>query len=170
MTITPALASRESATIERSAWRALTASWLGWMFDGYENYALILVMAVAARQLLPPERLASAPVYMAGLLSATLLGWAVGGIVAGVLTDYVGRRRMLMLSILWYAVFSGFTALSPTYSSLLLLRFLTGLGLGAEWGPGATIVAEYWPPSSRGRAGGVLHSAFGTGYLLAAAL
>ena len=58
-----------SASIEGSAWRALTASWLGWMFDGYENYALILVMAIAVRQLLPPERLASAPVYMAGLLS-----------------------------------------------------------------------------------------------------
>src|SRR5262245_64466741 len=119
MTITPALASRESATIERSAWRALTASWLGWMFDGYEVYALVLVMATAARQLLPPEKLASAPVYMAGLLSATLLGWAVGGVIAGVLTDHIGRRRMLMLSILWYAVFTGLTDLSQCYCSVV---------------------------------------------------
>ena len=170
MTITPALASRESATIERSAWRALTASWLGWMFDGYEVYALVLVMATAARQLLPPERLASAPVYMAGLLSATLLGWAVGGVIAGVLTDYIGRRRMLMLSILWYAVFTGLTALSPDYWSFMIFRFLTGLGLGAEWGPGSPIVAEFWPPSSRGRAVGALHSASGVGSLLASAV
>jgi len=160
-------ASRGWVSIERSAWRALTASWLGWMFDGYETYALILVMAVASRQLLPPERLGSAPVYMAGLLSATLLGWAVGGVIAGVLTDYIGRRRMLMLSILWYAVFTGLTALSPDYWSLLIFRFLTGLGLGAEWGPGCAIVAEFWPPSSRGRAGGALHAAHGVGNLLA---
>ena len=159
-----------SVSIERSAWRALTASWLGWMFDGYENDALILVMAVAARQLLPPERLASAPVYMAGLLSATLLGWAVGGVIAGVLTDYIGRRRMLMLSILWYAVFTGLTAFSPDYWSLLIFRFLTGLGLGAEWGPGSAIVAEFWPPSSRGRAGGALHAAHGVGNFLASAV
>src|SRR5262249_24361814 len=104
-----------SVSIESSAWRALTASWLGWMFGGSENFALILVRAVASRQALPPERLGSAPVYMAGLLSATLLGWAVGGVIAGVLTDYIGRRRMLMLSILWYAVFTGLTAVSPGY-------------------------------------------------------
>src|SRR5215510_2484120 len=157
-----------SVSIERSAWSALAASWLGWMFDGYETYALILVMAVAVRQLLPPERLASAPVYMAGLLSVTLLGWAIGGVIAGVLTDYIGRRRMLMLSILWYAVFTGLTAFSPGYWSLLIFRFLTGLGLGAEWGPGSAIVAEFWPPSSRGRAGGALHAAHGVGSLLAA--
>jgi predicted MFS family arabinose efflux permease len=59
-----------------------------------------------------------------------------------------------MLSILWYAVFTGLTALSPDYWSLLIFQFLTGLGLGAEWGPGCAIVAEFWPPSSRGRAGG----------------
>src|SRR5262245_8293183 len=170
MTMTPVLARHESAPIERSAWQALTASWLGWMFDGYENYALILVMAVATRQLLPPERLASVPVYMAGLLSATLLGWAVGGVIAGVLTDYIGRRRMLMLSILWYAVFAGLTALSPDYWFLLVFRFLTGLGLGAEWGPGSAIVAEFWPPALRGRAGRVLHAAYGVGNLVASAI
>src|SRR5262249_16245238 len=97
----------------------------------------------------------------------TLLGWAVGGVIAGVLTDYIGRRRMLMLSILWYAIFTGLTAVSPGYWSLLLFRFLTGLGLGAEWGPGAAIVAEFWPPRSRGRAGGVLHAAHGVGLLVA---
>jgi MFS family permease len=140
------------------------------MFDGYENYALILVMAIAARQLLPAEALTSLPLYVAGLLSVTLLGWAVGGVIAGVLTDYIGRRRMLMLSILWYAVFTGLTALSSSYGSLLAFRFLTGLGLGAEWGPGTAIVAEFWPPSSRGRAGGALHAAVGVGNFLASAI
>jgi MFS family permease len=140
------------------------------MFDGYETYALVLVMALAVRQLLPPERLPKASVYMGGLLAVTLLGWAVGGVVAGVLADYIGRRRMLMLSILCYAAFAGLTALSRDYWSFLTFRFFTGLGLGAEWGPGAAIVAEFWPPSSRGRAAGALHAAFGVGLLLASGI
>lgn len=159
-----------STSIGKAGWRALAASWLGWMFDGYETYALVLVMALAVRQLLPPERLPRASVYIGGLLAVTLLGWAFGGVAAGVLTDYIGRKRMLMISILWYAALAGLTALSPNYWSLLVFRFLTGLGLGAEWGPGTAIVAEFWPPSLRGRAGGALHSALGVGFFLASGI
>jgi len=75
-----------------------------------------------------------------------------------------------MLSILCYAVFAGLTALSWDYWSLLIFRCFTGLGLGAEWGPGAAIVAEFWPPASRGRAAGALHSAYGFGLLLASGI
>src|SRR5713101_343523 len=167
---TVARAESWTASIGKAGWRALAASWMGWMFDGYENYALILVMAQAVGQLLPPERLPRASVYMGGLLAVTLLGWATGGVAAGVLADYIGRKRMLMVSILWYAVFAGLTALSRDYWSLLVFRFLTGLGLGAEWGPGTAIVAEFWPPSSRGRAGGALHAAFGVGSFLASGI
>ena len=60
--------------------------------------------------------------------------------------------------------------LSWNYWSLLTFRFLTGLGLGAEWGPGAAIVAESWPSASRGRAAGALHSAYGVGFLLASGI
>ncbi len=91
-------------------------------------------------------------------------------LAAGVLADYFGRRRMLMLSILCYAVFAGLTALSWDYWSLLAFRFCTGIGLGAEWGPGAAIVAEFWPPASRGRAAGTLHSAYGVGMLVASGI
>jgi MFS family permease len=139
------------------------------MFDGYETYTLVLVMAPVVSQFLPPDA-AKAPMCMGGLLAATLLGWAVGGIAAGVLADYLGRRRTLMLSILWYAIFAALTALSRDYWSFLIFRFFTGLGLGAEWGPGAAIVAELWPPSSRGRAAGVLHSAHGVGIFLASGI
>ena len=150
-----------------ASWRALIASFLGWMFDGYETYALILVAGVALRQLLLPDQLASIPIYIGGLLAVTLVGWATGGIIAGVLADYIGRKRMLMLSILWYALFTGLTAFAASYTSLLILRFLTGLGLGAEWGPGTAILGESWPSRSRGRAASVLQSAIGFGLLLA---
>ncbi|HEY7064315.1 MAG TPA: MFS transporter [Chloroflexota bacterium] len=151
-------------------WRALIASWLGWMFDGYETYALVLVAAIATRQLIAADQVTQLPIYVGGLLCVTLLGWATGGVLAGIFADYVGRKRMLMYSILWYALFTGLTALAPNYWILLVLRFLTGLGLGAEWGPGTAMVAEFWPPAVRGRAAAVLQSAFGFGFMLATAL
>ena len=156
--------------ISQAGWRALAASWLGWMFDGYETYALVLVMTPAVRQLVGTERLSKASIYVGGLLSVTMLGWAVGGVTAGVLADYIGRKRTLILSILCYAVFAGLTALSWDYWSLLIFRFFTGFGLGAEWGPGAAIVAEFWPAASRGRAAGALHAAYGVGLLMASAI
>jgi MFS family permease len=157
-------------SINRSAQRALIASWMGWMFDGYEGFALVLVMTPAMHQLLPPDRVPSASIYVGGLLAATMMGWAVGGVAAGVLADYVGRRRTLMVSILCYAVFAGLTAISWNYWSMLICRFFTGIGLGAEWGPGAAIVAEFWPAASRGRAGGALHAAYGVGLLVASGI
>jgi MFS family permease len=165
-----ATAEPRTTSIGKASWRALAASWLGWMFDGYESYALVLVMMPAVRQLISPEKLPKAALYVGGLLAVTLLGWATGGIAAGVLADYFGRRRTLMLSILCYALFAGLAALSWNYWSLLIFRFLTGLGLGAEWGPGAAIVAEFWPPASRGRAAGALHAAYGVGLLLASGI
>src|SRR2546428_691662 len=164
------IAAREPSApqaLTAASWRALVASFLGWMFDGYETYALILVAAVALRQLLAPDQLASLPIYIGGLLAVTLIGWATGGIIAGILADYIGRKRMLMLSILWYALFTGLTAFAGSYASLLILRFLTGLGLGAEWGPGTAILGESWPAKSRGRAASVLQSAIGFGLLIA---
>jgi MFS family permease len=166
---TAAIRLRAIAT-NQSARRALIASWMGWMFDGYEAFALVLVMTPAVHQLLTPDRQPSASIYAGGLLAATQIGFAAGGVAAGVLADYVGRRRTLMLSILCYAVFAGLTAMSWNYWSMLICRFFTGIGLGAEWGPGAALVAEFWPAASRGRAGGTLHAAYGVGLLVASGI
>jgi MFS family permease len=148
-------------------WKAFYAAALGWLFDGYETYVLVLVASIAVREVVPPADLHALPTYVGGLLGATLLGWATGGVVSGVLSDYIGRKRALMLSILCYALFTGLTAFAHTYWTLVLFRFMTGLGLGGEWGPGAALVCELWPPSARGRACGALQSAFGVGMLLA---
>ncbi len=166
----PAFDRQASRPLDPAAWRALLAAAFGWLFDGYETYALILVGAVAIGDLLPPDQRAQLPLYFGGLIGVTLVGWATGGLVGGVLADYLGRRRMLMLSVLCYAVFTGMSALAQTYWMLLVFRFLTGLGLGGEFCPGAALVGELWPPARRGRAAGVLASAFGIGTLLAAGL
>jgi MFS family permease len=151
-------------------WKAFYAAALGWLFDGYESYVLVLVASTAVRDVLPAADLHDLSTYVGGLLAATLLGWATGGVVSGVLSDYIGRKRTLMLSILCYAMFTGLTAFAHTYWTLVAFRFMTGLGLGGEWGPGATLVGELWPPSARGRACAALQSAWGGGMLLASVL
>jgi MFS family permease len=163
----PPSAPRGRAARPPAAPRALLAAALGWLFDGYETYAVILVGAVAIRDLVAPDQQAQLPLYFGGLTAVTLFGWATGGLVSGVLADYIGRRRTLMLSILVYAVFTGLGAVVPNYWLLLACRFLTGLGLGGEFAPGTTLVGELWPAEQRGRAAGALASAFGIGCLLA---
>src|SRR5262245_21161776 len=157
----PALAADASP----AARRALLACALGWLFDGYETYTLFLVGTVAIRDLVAPGELANVPLYFAGLVAMTLLGWATGGVSCGVFADYRGRRRTIVLSFTLYAGFTGLSALAQSYWMLLAFRFITGLGLGGEFAPGTTMVSELWSPGRRGRAAGVLASAFGFGCL-----
>lgn len=156
------------AGVTRNHWRVLTASFLGWIFDGYETYALVAAMPVALRALLSPEQLQSSAVWAGTAIGATLLGWGIGGLIGGTLADYVGRKRVMIYSVLFYAVFSGLTALSPTFFVLVALRFLTGMAMGSEWSTGVAMVAETWPNHARPKGAGLLQSGFGWGTLLAA--
>ncbi|ASQ91901.1 MFS transporter [Streptomyces sp. 11-1-2] len=154
--------------IDKSSRRALFASWLGWTFDGFETYALVLVGPAAVTAVGTDVQLADLPAYVSGLVAATLAGWALGGILAGFAADRLGRRRTLIISIFWYALFTGLTALAPDYWWLLVLRFITGMGLGAEWGSATALIGELWPNRSRGRAAAFLQSGFGVGAVIAA--
>jgi MFS family permease len=149
---------------DRSSWRALLASNLGWMFDGYETYILVLTGPAVIASLLSPEQ---TPIYFGILLAVTLAGWTVGGIGGGLVADRIGRKRTLMLSIFLYAIFTGLTALSPSILVFAIFRFLAGIGIGAEWGAGAVLVSEKFPNYARGRAAAILQSGFGVGFLLA---
>jgi MFS family permease len=157
-------------SISPAGWKALLGSFLGWVCDGYETYTLVLVAAVAVQQLVAKQLLSQTPLLVGGLLAATLVGWATGGVVGGIFSDYLGRRRMMMISILWYSLFAGLTAFSPNYTILLIFRFLTGLGMGAEWGPGSAMVSEHLPDKARARGAGVLQSGLGFGFLIATGL
>jgi MFS family permease len=107
----------------------------------------------------------------AGLIaSATLVASAVGGAFAGVLSDRIGRVRVLMLSILFYSLFTALSATARSAGELTFWRVLVGLGLGAEWSAGSVLVAETWPAKHRGKAIGLMQSGWAIGYILASLL
>jgi MFS family permease len=107
----------------------------------------------------------------AGLVSAaTLVASSFGGILAGYLSDRIGRRATLIATILTYSLASGGTALSQGLWDLIAWRALVGLGLGGEWSAGATLVAESWPAHQRAKAVSLMQSGWAIGYMLAALL
>jgi MFS family permease len=148
-------------------WRVLWASFLGWIFDGYETFALIVAIGPILTTLLPPEARSQLGAYAGLTIGVTLLGWGVGGVIGGTITDYIGRKRMMIYSILGYAFFTGLTALSWSVESLIALRFLTGIAMGSEWSTGATLIAETWPDRARPKGAGFMQSGFGFGTFLA---
>jgi MFS family permease len=153
--------------LDRRQWYTLVAANLGWVFDGYETYALILTVAPVFRQLLPAGQLATIPFYAGLTIGVTLLGWGIGGIVGGILSDYIGRKRMLIYAILAYSLTTGLTALAWSWTSFIALRFIVGLAIGSEWGTGAAMVAEMWPPQHRGKGAGLMQCGLGIGFFLA---
>jgi MFS family permease len=141
--------------------RALTAASLGWMLDAMDVMLYSLVLKSIQDELhLKPST--------SGLLVAmTLVTAAVGGLVFGRLADYWGRARSMMLCILIYSVFTGLSGLAQNVWQLAVCRILLGLGMGGEWGTGAALVAESFPPENRGKAMGLLQSFWAVGYGLA---
>lgn len=141
---------------------------LGWVFDGYETFATVLIAPSIVGDLIGHGAARTQPLYVSGILAATLVAWAIGGLVSGMLADRLGRRRVLFYSILWYSLCSAFAAAAPNYVALLALRFLTGIGMGAEWGAGSSLVSEVLSDKNRGKGIALLQSSFGFGFLLAA--
>ncbi len=148
-------------------WKTLLASNIGWLCDGFETYALILTIGVALRQLLDPGRYSQIPLYAGSVIALTLLGWALGGVVGGILTDYFGRKRIMLFSILAYSLTTGLSAIAWDWTSFAVLRFIAGLGIGSEWVTGAAIVSEMWPNRMRGRGVGIMQCGFSLGFFLA---
>ena len=144
--------------------RALIAAALGWMLDAFDVmlYALLLTSIIAdlgiSRQ-------------TAGAIgSVTLLAAAAGGLLFGVVADRYGRTRALMASVAIYSVFTAACGLATSALQLAMFRILLGIGMGGEWASGAALVSETWPAEHRGKALGLMQSAWAIGYGLAAAV
>ena len=144
--------------------RALVAAALGWMLDAFDVmlWALVLPDVMAHFALSKPA---------AGLLgSIALLASAAGGLAFGVIADRFGRTRALIGSILGYSIFTFLCGLSQTVWQLAAFRVGLGLGMGGEWASGAALVAESWSARDRGKALGLMQSAWAIGYGAAAAV
>jgi MFS family permease len=154
-------------TLSREQWRVLLASNLGWLFDGFEIFALFITVGFALHQLLDPSQYATIPQYAGYVLATTVFGWATGGVIGGIVADYIGRKRTMMLAIVVYSITTGLSAFAWDWVSFAVLRFLVGVGIGSEWATGASIVSELWPDHSRGKGGGLLQCGAGLGGILA---
>jgi MFS family permease len=154
-------------SLNRSQWKALIAANLGWTFDGFEVFALILTVGVALHQLLDPSQYPFIPAYAGAVIAITVFGWAIGGLLGGMLADYLGRKRSMTLTILAYSLLTGVSAFSWDWLSFAVFRFLVGLAIGSEWATGASIMAELWPAKARGKGGAFLQSGYPIGSILA---
>jgi MFS family permease len=142
--------------------RALVAASLGWMLDSFDVMLYALVLAALIADL-------GMSTTTAGLLgSLTLVASAAGGLLFGVLADRYGRTRALIWSVLIYSIFTALCGFAQSVAQLAVFRVCLGIGMGGEWATGAALVSETWPAQHRGKALGLVQSAWAIGYGLAA--
>jgi len=159
--------TRPSAGITRHQWLTLTGTTLGWGMEGFDASLYTLIVVPATTEVLGPGATTANIAYHAGLgIAIFLVGWALGGLVFGLLSDYFGRVRVLMAAVVLYAVFTAASAFAQEFWQLALLRFVAGLGSGVEAPVGAVLMAETWNNRYRARAIGVMMSGFAGGFFL----
>jgi MFS transporter, SHS family, lactate transporter len=141
---------------------ALIAGFLGWTLDAFDFFILTYVLTDVARDFhrTRPE--------IAATITASLAMRPVGALIFGVLADRFGRRLPLMLDVLFYSVVEVLSGLAPGYRSFLILRLLYGIGMGGEWGVGASLALESVPARWRGVLSGLLQEGYALGNILAA--
>ena len=154
--------SIESSGSARDYVSALATSFLGWTLDAFDFFVLVFTIPAIAK-----EFHTGIPA-IAATITATLAFRPVGAFIFGLLADRYGRRLPLMLDLVFYSVIEVLSGLAPNYTTFLVLRALFGIGMGGEWGVGASLVMEKVPPRWRGVLSGVLQEGYAVGYLLAA--
>ena len=156
----------------RYQWTVLAAAWLGWGFDVFDGLLFNYVAPNAVPTLLgiPLGSAAarSATLYWTGLLTSLfLIGWAVGGVIFGPISDRFGRRRTLMITMVLYALGTAACAFVTDIWQLTACRLIASLGIGGEWAAGAAMVAEVVDEEHRVEAGALLYTAAPFGLFLA---
>src|SRR3954467_6322980 len=157
----PAISEPSSTLSRRDQWHAVTAGRLGWTLDAFDFFVLVFLVDTLASQFHVTKT------QVVFTLTATLAMRPVGAIIFGLLADRYGRRRPLMANVIFFSVVELLCGFSPNYSVFLILRALYGIGMGGEWGVGASLAMEAAPPQWRGILSGVLQSGYPLGYLLA---
>jgi SHS family lactate transporter-like MFS transporter len=140
---------------------ALLAGFLGWTLDAFDFFVVVFLYDTLAREF----HVSKAAIILT--TTATLALRPVGALVFGLLADRYGRRIPLMANVIYFSIIELACGFAPSYTVFLILRALFGIGMGGEWGVGASLAMEAAPPRWRGILSGILQSGYSTGYLLA---
>ena len=138
--------------------RTMGACFSGWALDAFDVqiYSFVIPALIATWGMTKAQ---------AGYLGTVALVFsAIGGALAGTLSDKIGRVRVLQLTVLWFAGFTFLSGFAQNFNQLMVLRALQGLGFGGEWAAGAVLISEVIRPAYRGRASGTVHSGFAVGW------
>ncbi|MEM1068352.1 MAG: MFS transporter [Planctomycetota bacterium] len=152
-------------------WLVLVIASLGWVFDVFEGQIFVASMRDAMPALLDGVEADNDRVLRWNNIAFGffLLGGAVGGVFFGVVSDRIGRSKTMVLTILFYSVFTCVSAFAQAPWQMVLLRFLVAMGVGGEWAVASAMVAEVMPTRSRPMMGSIFHASSVFGTLLAAA-
>jgi len=148
--------------MKASSRHAVLAGFLGWTLDAFDFFVVVFLLDILAAQFKVPKR------DIVNTLTATLMFRPVGALIFGFLADRYGRRIPLMANVIYFSLIELCSGFSQTYTQFLILRALFGIGMGGEWGVGASLAMEQSPKKWRGVLSGVLQSGYSIGYLLAA--
>lgn len=159
--------------LNRYHWFVFFVAVLGWLFDTMDQQLFNIARVPAMRELLKPaDGSAANPAmvkeYAGYATSIFLIGWGSGGILFGILGDLLGRAKTMMLTILFYSVFTGLSAFSVGFWDFAFYRFLTGIGVGGEFAVGVSLVAEVMPERARSFALGWVQALSAIGNITAA--
>jgi SHS family lactate transporter-like MFS transporter len=153
---------REFRSLTPPQKRAFAAAFFGWMLDGFDFTILTFVLADIQRSFTVDNALAGA------LGTVTLMFRLIGGAAAGTAADRWGRKLPLVLSIVWFSLFTVLSGFSTSYAVLFACRALFGIGMGGEWAAGMPLALEHLPDRLRGAAAGILQGAWAWGYVSSA--
>ena len=159
------------AGISRYQWLVLVIASLGWVFDVFEGQVFVASMRDAMPALLHvPADHPSVAQWNDWAFGSFLFGGALGGVLFGVVADRIGRSKTMVITILFYSLFTCVTALAQTPWQIVLLRFFVAMGVGGEWAVASAMVAEVMPTRSRPVMSSIFHGSSVFGTLMAAAV
>jgi MFS transporter, SHS family, lactate transporter len=149
-------------SLTREQRNTFIACFLGWALDALDFFLVTFVLTQIATDF------GHSISEVAFSITLTLMMRPLGAFVFGLLGDKFGRRIPLMIDIIFYSVMELATAFAPNFTVFLILRALFGIGMGGEWGLGASLAMESLPTQARGMFSGILQQGYAVGYLLAA--
>ena len=158
------MASRTSSELTHASdrWHAVLAGFLGWTLDAFDFFVVVFLFDVLAHEF----RVSKADIILT--VTGTLAMRPLGALIFGALADRYGRRRLLMANVLFFSTIGMLCGFATSYTMFFLLRLLFGIGMGGEWGVGASLTMEHAPVRWRGLLSGILQCGYAIGYLLAA--